>query len=640
MAHWNSHPSPASRAHDKPLPAPPPSPASSVTHSSSSRAMRSRSSSTCISRLPSFTSTLSSDQSQPQEIPPPLPVSVIVHGEFQHELVLRPLVDGYLHERNDSFPDSLKDHGAQYLCPSQDDKDSVQPSPTLSSFSCAYSRETSITTPFPSSPASPTSAVFSSEPCSPANIALPASPVDDDPFTRDPIAHERAPSSPTSRTTLPPPKANVFLVSPTSELHAFPLTAAADNAPQHLRAPTLAVHSQSRWSVATTASVAPSTAGKSSELLNPRTSPKEKQHKGLKTPKKRTRFISLISRFSPGRADPSSTTASSQTADDIEYDSANESDTEDREKNKPKKSLSKKSSLASLRASFSLSRASFSSQRPIGSSSIEDIPPLPTSPTLTSLAESAVPLEVVSPSLKTSISRIPSRANLFNASLPPLPQSASTITTFQSASQLSISDTSVSDSRVSLACPANTPNGSRISLLPPPSKRTSLASAAGVEPMDSTKRVPANQAVARSKSIFRLTAKPKSLKTPITPGVKEMAMLSRLPITGNTSLPSPTTVRSRIPHAPNKFNPPAKLVSVIASQSRQAPALASPTPISPTSKLPMPPSRALPKAPRPSAVLEKPPVQSISSLPSSKLPMPASAKGARVGTVRGFWKRS
>ncbi|KAF8555806.1 hypothetical protein OG21DRAFT_1507306 [Imleria badia] len=637
MAHWKStaaHPHP----HDKPLPAPPPSPASSVT---SSRAMRSRSSSTRMSRLPSFTSTLSSDQSQPQELPPPLPVSVIVHGEYQHDLIVRHERDGYLHKRDDSFPRSLassKDQDAQYLCPAQDDKDSFQPSPTLSNFSCTYSRETS--TPYTSSPASPTSVVFSSSPCSPENIALPASPIDEDkPFFT--TVHERTPSSRTSQSlssvTVFPPKTSVFPASPS--LHDFPLVNSdADGAPQNLRAPRLASHSQSRWSVATTASLAPSTAEpKRSDLLDPRTPPKDKKDKGLKTPvKKRTRFISLISRFSPGRVDPSSTTSSSQTRDDVEYDSANDSDIEDRGKIKHTKTLSKKSSLASLRPSFSLSRPSFSSQRPPMPPSVEEVPPLPTSPTLTSLpTEASTSSEGISSFLKASLSRIPSRANLLN-SLPPIPQSASTAT-FQSSSQLSISDatrSSVSDSRVSLVCPTTTPNGSRISLLPAPSKRTSLASAAGVGPVVVAKSVPANQAT-RSKSIFRLTAKPKSLKMPAAPGTKETATPSRLPVTGNTSLPSPTT-RSRIP-PPTKFNPPAKLATVMA-QSRQVPALASPGPISPTSKLP---SRVPPKVPRPIAIIEKPVTESLPSPPaSSRLPMPASAKvAARVGTVKGFWKR-
>ncbi|KAF8136979.1 hypothetical protein EV363DRAFT_1293383 [Boletus edulis] len=633
MVHWKSHAS-NPHAHDKPLPAPPPSPASSLT---SSRVVRSRSSSTRISRLPSFTSTLSSDQSQPQEIPPPLPVSVIVHGEYQHDLVLRR--DGYLHKRDDSFPHSLvhsQDHDAQYLCPIPDDKDSFQPSPTLSNFSCAYSRETSFTTPYASSPASPTSVVFSASPCSPENIALPASPVEEhQPFFRELLsahAHERTPSSRSSQSlsslALLPPKTNVFPASPT--LHDFPRAdSPIHSPPRHLRAPKLATHSQSRWSVATTASLTPSVVQpKSTELLHPRSSVKDKKDKCPKTPKKRTRFISLISRLSPGRNDPSSTTTSQSTVD-LEYDSANEDDSQDREKYRSRKSLSKKSSLASIRASFSLSRPSFSSQRP------SEVPPLPTSPTLAS--STTVLLDMAPPPVP--LSKIPSRGNLIHAALPPIPQSASTITTFGSSSQLSISDTSqsASDSRVSIAYPAITPNGSRVSLLPAPSKRTSLASAAGVEPMVSTKPAPGNQAATRSKSIFRLTAKPKTLRMP-APGTKETTMPSRRPIAGNTSLPSP--VRSKIPQAPTKFNPPAKLVTVIAAQSRQAPALASPGPTSPTSKLPMPPSRAPPKVPRPIVTSGKLPAECPPSLSSpSRLPMPASVKGTRVRTVKGFWKR-
>ena len=623
--------------------------------------MRSRSSSTRISRLPSFTSTLSSEQSQPQELPP-LPSSVIVHGEYQHELVLRHDRDGYLHRCDDSLPHSLlhpQESDAQFLCPVPDDKDSVQPSPTLSNFSCAYSRETSFTTPYTSSPASPTSAVFSSS-CSPENVALPASPLDDHVFVGDSIMgliHERTPSYQTSprpkaafppspslcSLTVPPPQANVFPAFPIS--HSVSVAnLAAEDMPRRLRAPKLAEHSQSRWSVATTASLTPSTTQpKSTPLSGQRTPPKEKKDKTLKTPKKRTRFISLISRFSPGRADPSSTVSTTQIGDDVEYDSANDSDTEDKEKNRQIKSLSKKSSLASLRASFSLSRASFSSQRPPMSFSIEEVPPLPTSPTLMSpLADPAVPLEVALPLPTPSLSKIPSRANIINTPLPPIPQSASTITTFRTSSQLSISDTSAasaSGSRVSLVYPNATPNTSRISLLPAPGKRTSLASAAGVEPLVSIKPVHANEVTSRSKAIFRLTAKQKSLVIPSTPGTKGAVTPSRLPVVGNASLPSPTATRSRIPQAPTKFNPPAKLATAIATQSRQAPALANPAPISPTSKLRMPSSRPPPKVPRPNMISEKPPVESLPSFPASpRLPI-TSTKGVRVGTVKGFWKR-
>ncbi|KAG8216520.1 hypothetical protein J3R82DRAFT_6636 [Butyriboletus roseoflavus] len=661
MAHWKSHPAPhhtrdtvcplsftssLSLSLIPPLqsfPAPPPSPASSLTQSTSSRAARSRSSSTRISRLPSFTSTLSSDQSQPQELPPPLPASVIVHGEYQHELVLRHDRDGYLHRRDDSLP-----RDGQLLSPFPDDKDSVQQSPTLSNFSCAYSRETSFTSPHTSSPTSPTSPVFSSS-CYPENIALPASPVDDHPLARDPIMGLVHDSSPRAKSAFPPspslcsltvspPQTIVFPASPTSR--SVPLAnIAAENAPQRLRAPKLAEHSQSRWSVATTASLTPSTTQpkktKPSALSDPRTPPKEKKDKSPKTPKKRARFVSLISRFSPGRTEVSSTVSTRQIGADVDYDSANDSDTEDKEKNKQWKSLSKKSSLASLRASFSLSRASFTSQRPPISYPIEEVPPLPTSPTLMSpLADAALPTP--------SLSKIPSRANMADAPLPPIPQSASTITSFRTSSQLSFSDTSAvsaSGSRLSLVCPNVTPGASRISLLPAPGKRTSLASAAGVEPLVPTKQVPGNEPTSRSKAIFRLTAKPKSLKTPSAPGTKGTMTSSRLPIAGNASLPSPTTTRSRIPHAPTKFKPPAKLATAAPTQSRPAPALASPGPTSPTSRLPMPSSRPLPKVPRSITILEKPPAETLPSFPvSTKLP-PASAKGVRVGTVKGFWKK-
>ncbi|KAG9311665.1 hypothetical protein JVU11DRAFT_7900 [Chiua virens] len=642
MALWKSqatHSSPR-LACDKPLPAPPPSPASSLTQSTSSRVVRSRSSSTCISRLPSFTSTLASDQSQPREILPPLPVSVIVHGEYQHDLVLRherPIVDPFLHRRDDSFSRPLlysQEQEVQLLSPIYDDKDSIQPSPTLSSFSCTHSRETSFTTPLPSSPASPCSVAF----YSPENIALPASPAEDSVFAREPVLHERAHSYQTSSQTKPAfplspsvasstlslPKTNVFPASPISTSFPVAIGSGADLVSQHLRAPKQPEHSQSRWSVATTASVTQSNAEPKSGL--PVNSRSQKKDKVLKTPKKRARFISLISRLSPGRGDTSSTTTTSQPGDDADYDSVNDSDIEDKYPSKPRKSLSKKSSLASLRASFSISRASFSSQRPSLASPTEEVPPLPMSPTLTSPLVDSVP-KLLQLSRGPPFREYHQGQYFLNTPLPPIPQSACSVTSFRSSSQVSISG------------PGTPLNMSRVSLLPALGKRTSLASAAGIEPMVSRKPPLPGQPATRSKSIFRLTAKPKSLKTPtpLTPVSKIIMPPSRLPVAGHVSLSSPTTARSKIPQAPAKFNPPAKLATVIATQTRQ-PAMHVGPGLTSTSKLSMPPSRIPPKAPRTITPLEK--AESLSSLPpSSRLPMPAPTKGTRVGTVKGFWKR-
>ena len=129
-----------------------------------------------ISRLPSFTSTLSSDQTQPQDIfTPPLPVSVVVHSESHQDLILRRdnlYPDGYPFVKKDIYPHH--DQDVRLLQP-QDDKESAFPSPTLSNFSCAYSRDTCITTPCGSFPTSPASATFA-PPCLAENIALPSSP--------------------------------------------------------------------------------------------------------------------------------------------------------------------------------------------------------------------------------------------------------------------------------------------------------------------------------------------------------------------------------------------------------------------------------------------------------------------------------
>ncbi|KAN0085977.1 hypothetical protein V8E55_007111 [Tylopilus felleus] len=391
--------------HDKPLPAPPPSPASRMTPSLP-RAMCSHSSLSRVSCLPS-------DQSRPQVVRPSHPVSVIVHDEYQHDLVLRdwPIIDGYSH-KHDSFPHAFahsQDLDSQYL---SSIKDSVQPSPTLSNFSFAYSHETSFTTPYSNTPVSPASAVFSSTPCSPV-------------YERTPLSRS---SQGLSSVAVSPPKINVSLASSTS--HVFPPenTTADYGTPHHLRTPESVTNSQSRWSSTTTASHLSVIA--QPKLVNLRTSPKEK--KGLKIPPKRTHFPRLVFRFSPSRTEPLSTTTSSQTGDDAKYDHTNDSDSRDREKNKPRISLSKKSSLASLRSSFSLSRSSFSSQRTPTSSSVGGVPPLPTSPTLlpSSMAETSVASEVTRPLPNLSLSKIPFRGNILDSTLPPIPQSASTITTF------------------------------------------------------------------------------------------------------------------------------------------------------------------------------------------------------------------
>ncbi|KAF8839672.1 hypothetical protein BDN67DRAFT_1012112 [Paxillus ammoniavirescens] len=660
MANWKmqSFPGTPHKNTDKPLPAPPPpSPASSTTQSTSSRVLRSRSSSMRISRLPSFTSTLSSDQSQPKDIFTHSPVSVIIHGESHHELVLRrdhPLADSYLPQLGDSFTHQLFQSQAQelqLLSPLQDDKDSGYPSPTLSNFSCAYSRETSLTTPYTSFPASPASATFAPSACSPEDIALPASPMDERQFFGD--ESSALPVSPVT---------NVLPASPRSSYFPAAVTAEADMAAQlHLRAPKSGLHSQSRWSIATTASLTPSPSEpKSGSFLSPRTPSKGKKDKELKTPRKRARFISLISRFSPGRSEASSTTTSTAAE---EYDSANESDAEegkDEDKGKQKKGVSKKSSLASLRASFSLSRASFSSQRPPLSSPTEEVPPLPTSPTRTSfsasrpsLTDGGVLSEVVPPVPKLPLSRIPSRSNLLDANLPPIPQSASTITSFHSSSHISIPQspaTSASASRISLFSPNANHSASRISLIPPPSKRTSLASAAGIEAPISIHPMTSSETPARSKSIFRLSTKSRTPKTRAVSGPPPKATPSKLPVRGNASLLSPMNTSPQLSSAPPKFTPPAKLASVLANQSqRAAPMPTSPSSAPPIIKLPTPPSRTtsasrLPRSPPATKVSmvvtdTKLSTDDLSSMTlASKLPLPAS-KGARVGTVRGFWRR-
>ncbi|KAG2067123.1 hypothetical protein BDR04DRAFT_1120739 [Suillus decipiens] len=480
MSHWKMQSSPTTprKNVDKPLPSPPPpSPATSTTQSTSSRVMRSRSSSTRISRLPSFTSTLSSDQSQPQDIfTPPLPVSVIVHGDTQHEFIsdLKRSDPNFLRRMESLNMKSQDEQELSLLSPIHDDRDSWYPSPTLSNFSYTPSRETALTSPCTSFPASPASATFA--PClpGPENIALPASP-DAERFPEEPHSEDRGtgsfPTSPSDMALPVSPSTTAFSVYPSSSafpispsttifsasppelafptspsLTVFPATlsdskdCADDNTAQSQRLRSSTNSSgdlQSRWSVATTASLTPSpsdpTPTPSGTFLRSRTpsrGKKDKQvSKEVKTPRKRTRLISFISKLSPGRSDSNVTSST-----EYEY----ESDTDEKVV-KSAKTIGKKSSLASLRASFSLSRASFASQRPLVSS-VAEVPPLPLSPTHTSFGASCMSFvadgamsngEVVPPVPTISLSRIPSFATALDDTLPPIPQSASTIASFR-----------------------------------------------------------------------------------------------------------------------------------------------------------------------------------------------------------------
>ena len=385
----------------QPLPAPPPSPASS--RASSSRATCSCSS-TRISCLPSLRRMLSSDQSRPQDIHPPLPVGVVVRDEYRHDPVRH---DGYMHKYDDPFSQSLaqsQDKEAQYPYPILDDTDPFQPSPTLANSSCAYPRETSVTTPVPNSPVSPTSSYFKGSPTA--------------------TGHYGTPLSSSSRClcslTMSPPNINVPLASPTlGEL----LAAANLNVSNDFRGSILAAHLQSRWSASTTDCPLPSAAElKPSDRLGIRRRPKEKKDKGLKKTDERTFLLDFISRVSSGPNGPASTAPSSQTGDNVKTDTANTSGAQDEEK-KPRKSLSTKSSLTSLGASLFLPWLSSSSQR----GPIEDVPPLPRSPMRTTPPASiktTLPLEVVPSTLMCSLSKVPPEGNLLN---PPTPQSASTV---------------------------------------------------------------------------------------------------------------------------------------------------------------------------------------------------------------------
>ncbi|KAG1735594.1 uncharacterized protein EDB91DRAFT_1250425 [Suillus paluster] len=721
MSHWKMQSSPTTprKNVDKPLPCPPPpSPATSTTQSTSSRVMRSRSSSTRISRLPSFTSTLESDQSQPQDIfTPPLPVSVIVHGEAQHELIpdLRSS-DSFFLRRMDSFKMNEQDEQElSLLSPIHDDRDSGYPSPTLSNFSYAPSRETALTSPYASLPTSPASATFA--PCLPENIALPASPdANAERFPEESLSSEdrggdSSPKSPSDTafpvsasttvfplsssstvfpvspsTTIFPASAPDFTLSTSPSLTVDPATPSSSHFPleskdcvndftaqsQRLRASTNSSGDlQSRWSVATTASLTPSPSdpAPSGTFLRSRTPSRGKKDKEVskevKTPRKRTRLISFISKLSPGRSESNATsTTGSPSAD---YDFANESDTDERVY-KPSKTLGKKSSLASLRASFSLSRASFASQRP-PVSSVAEIPPLPMSPTRTSFGASRMSFatdgvmgsgEPVPPVPTISLSRIPSRATLLDDTLPPIPQSASTVTSFRSVSQASLqthTPPSASASQLSLLpSPSASHSASRLSLLlASSSSRNSLVSSAALEPPISIHPMPSSTP-SRAKSIFKLSSRPK------TPKVRAVATPSKLPLprmgaVSSSSIPNGASLTaSKIPPPPTKFTPPSKLASMLASQASSR----LPHPISPnsppTSKLPPPPSKMITPPPKiivptrmqilpqasPSVIEPKSPMSIDEPIALvSKLPLPSiSSKASRTSTVRGFWRRA
>ena len=499
----------------QPLPAPPPSPASSLASSSPSSTTCSRSS-TCIPRLPSFTRMLSSDQNWPQDTHPLPPVGVMVRGEYRHDPI--PVRhDGHVHNYNDPFSQSLmhsQNQEPQCPYPILGDTNPFQPSETLINFSCAYSRETSVTTPDPSSPVSTTSSCLKGSPTAPG--------------------HHGMPSSSSSRClcslAMSSPKANVLPAS----LTLGELPAAGNlNMSNDLRVPILPAHLQSRWSASTTDCPPPSTAELTlSDCLGIRSRPEEKKDKGSKKTNNCTRFLDFISCISSGLDSPASTAPSSQTGDNVKTDSADDSGTQDRVK-KARKSPSTKSSLTSLKASLSLPWRSSSSQR----GSIEDVPSLPTSPTLTApptSTETTVPLEVVPSTPKCSLSKVPSEGNLLNPSLPPASQSASTV-------QLSIHPT-------------------------------------------------ANQAITVPNFIFR---KPKSREIASMPGSKETTTPSGNSVGGNIYPPSPTTLCPNITPAHVSAEPPFHAVPKVprsTSSIKKRPTRSLPS-------LPPPPSGPVPRTP-------------------------------------------
>ncbi|KAH7907830.1 hypothetical protein BJ138DRAFT_433341 [Hygrophoropsis aurantiaca] len=544
--------------------------------------MRSRSSSIRISRLPSFTSTLSSDQSSTQDIFSP-PVSVIVHGDTQHEL-----------------------HAAyELLAPKRDScvlGSSPLPSPTMSTFSSSWNPgtelETEATTPYASFPASPASASFA------ASICLPASP------ESDKLVFPDAPAIETGNTN-------------------------------------------SRWSLATTASLAPSTAEpKTGYFTRPKTPSKNKAPKSpttetapslLKTPtRKRTRFISLISRLSPRSENPP---PAAQSPDD-DNDSVDELDDDAEDIPKPVRGPSKKSSLASLRASFSLSRASFASHRPLD----EEVPPLPTptsaswpmpaSPPRNSFSASRVSLaggtpetEVIPPVPSRRPSGLSLRAEPSWSSLrgdaeptspteeiPPMPTSASTVTSF---SQIPPPPHS---SRVSLAH-----SMSRASLV----SRVSLAPSISQVSLSEFPAPPSTPG--RARSLFGRPKTPSSAngKTPNTKipsskkstSIKIKPRLSKLPMPASTDkLPFPASTAG-VPPVPRSFVPPTKLRQPMPS-----------LPPSPTSKLPPPPYIAdvVPPTPSKDASMVS---GTTTRLPVPSAQTPASPSQSKMATVRGFWRR-
>ncbi|KAG6335319.1 hypothetical protein ID866_3767 [Astraeus odoratus] len=578
--------------------------------------------------------------------------------------------------REDLFPH--QENGTGMLQP-QDDKDSVFPSPTLSNFSCTYSRETSITTPCVSLPTSPASASFMVPPL-PENIALPASPEVERAFFSE-TASVSAEGAGTNRSLSPAnaltPVANASPASPasasfTSSSTSVFLASSAMVDPdtsaqtQCLRAALSGIQSESRWSITTTASVDHSVAEpvKSGSFLSPRTPSKGKksqQQKEAKTPKQRTRFINFISRLSPGRNDVSTSTIASagSAKENCDDDVPSDSDEDDAKgKCKPTKGLNKKSSLASIRMSFSLSRTSFSGQRPPVSSVTEEVPPLPMSPTRTSMSTGdlssgpnpqmeAIPA-ATSPA-KSSIPRISSRSNILEPVLPPIPGSAGTVTTFRNASQLSLSNTVSSpaaSSKVSLL-PSPTvstfpssgnPLGqhhsgsaSRISLLPPSNKRVSFQSSIrnafgssadepeSVHPFDSSppSTLSKNTTPSRTKSIFKLSNKSKAPKT------RTNALPALVPVVYPVKAPK-ATVSASVPHlhrdssaskstpmlasnipSSTKFTPPTKLANVLAGQTPAPPYHSTMSKIAisnsrtsppPRSKLSTPPSKMRPPA--------------------------------------------
>ena len=109
----------------------------------------------------SFTGTLSSDQIQPQDMfALPLRIFVIVvYDPLHQDLIFHP---------DKLYPDRYPLAKDIFICTTTGTRTSCSrmmayPSPILSNFSCAYSRNTCITSPCGSYPASPASATFGFE---------------------------------------------------------------------------------------------------------------------------------------------------------------------------------------------------------------------------------------------------------------------------------------------------------------------------------------------------------------------------------------------------------------------------------------------------------------------------------------------